>query len=442
MNRILIVLLLLSFGAKAQKNYAKQIDEYLEGHEKIYEFSGAVLVAKKGEIIYKDAFGLANREWNIPNTVDTKFRIGSLTKQFTSAAILQLAAAGKLNLDDPIGKYIKNFPKSDSVTIHMLLNHTSGIKSYTNMLKFGTVLTVPLSKDSIINFFKNEPYEFSPGKKYNYNNSGYYLLGYIIEKVSGQSYSNYISQHLNSKASLTNTSVDVVDEILPKRASGYMKDFRGWKNAQYISMEFPYSAGAIVSTVEDLHQWNMALHKGKILSNDMYKKMTTPYLENYGYGLRIDSVDNHRRIGHSGGIPGFLSHNDYYPEQEIEVIVLSNNNSASTQIASGIGAIMFDKKVIAPYTHNEIKAESADLSKFTGKYKGGKISLEVIFKNGKLYRRSGFVDIQLKPETKTKFFYADGTDRQINFNLDSNYQVTGASFINYGVVTELKKEGN
>jgi CubicO group peptidase (beta-lactamase class C family) len=440
MTRILIVLLLLSFSVQAQKDYAKQIDEYLEGHEKIYEFSGAVLVAKKGEVIYKDAFGLANREWNVPNTVDTKFRIGSLTKQFTSAAILQLAEAGKLKLDDPLGKYILSFPKGDSVTIHMLLNHTSGIKSYTNMPKFGTVLTASLSKDSIINFFKNEPYEFSPGTKYNYNNSGYFLLGYIIEKVSGQSYSNYISQHLNAKATLTNTSLDVVDVILPKRASGYMKDFKGWKNAQYISMEFPYSAGAIVSTVEDLHHWNMALHKGKILSNEMYKKMTTPYLENYGYGLRIDSVDNHRRIGHSGGIPGFLSHNDYYPEQDIEVIVLSNNSSASTQIASGIGAIMFDKKVMAPVKHTETTIESSELSKYAGKYKSGIVSMEIILKNDKLYRRTGYVDILLKPESKTKFFYGDGTDRQIIFDLDDKNAVTGASLINYGVVTELKKD--
>jgi CubicO group peptidase (beta-lactamase class C family) len=440
MNRILIVLLLLSFGAKAQKNYAKQIDEYLEGHEKIYEFNGVVLVAKKGEIIYKDAFGLANREWNISNTVDTKFRIGSLTKQFTSAAILQLAEAGKLKLDDPISKYIPTFPNGDSVTIHMLLNHTSGIKSYTNMPKFGTILTAPLSKDSIINFFKNEPYEFSPGTKYNYNNSGYFLLGYIIEKVSGQSYSNYISQHLNSKATLTNTSVDVVDVILPKRASGYMKDFKGWKNAQYIALEFPYSAGAIISTVEDLHQWNMALHKGKILNNEMYEKMTTPYLENYGYGLRIDSVDNHRRIGHSGGIPGFLSHNDYYPEQDIEVIVLSNNGSASTQIAGAIGAILFDKKVIVPVMHKEIKIETSELSKYAGKYKSGKTSMEIIVKNDKLYRRTGYVDVLLKPESKTMFFYGDGTDRQINFHLDNKNAVTGASLINYGVVTELKRD--
>lgn len=440
MTRILIVLLLLSLSVQAQKDYAKQIGEYLQGHENIYEFSGAVLVAKKGEVIYKDAFGLANREWNIPNSVDTKFRIGSLTKQFTSAAILQLAAAGKLKLDDPLSKYVQNFPKSDSVTIHMLLNHTSGIKSYTNMLKFGTVLTVPLSKDSIINFFKNEPYEFSPGTKYNYNNSGYFLLGYIIEKVSGQSYSNYISQHLYPKASLLNTSVDVLEIILPKRASGYMKDFKGWKNAQYISMEFPYSAGAIVSTVEDLHQWNMALHKGNILINDLYKKMTTPYLENYGYGLRIDSVDNHRRIGHSGGIPGFLSHNDYYPDQDIEVIVLSNNSSASTQIASGIGAIMFDKKVMAPVKHTETKIESSELSKYTGKYKAGKVSMEIILKNDKLYRRTGYVDVLLKPESKTKFFYGDGSDRQINFLVDNKNVVTGASLINYGVVTDLKKD--
>ncbi|MGZ5246906.1 MAG: hypothetical protein ACXWV5_07680, partial [Flavitalea sp.] len=181
---------------------------------------------------------------------------------------------------------------------------------------------------------------------------------------------------------------------------------------------------------------------GNIIGREMYEKMTTPYLGCYGFGLRIDSLDNHRRIGHSGGIPGFLTHLDYYPDQEIEVIVLSNNSSSSSQIANGLGAMMHNKKVIAPYQHKEINLESAVLSKFAGKYKGGELSVELIFKNEKLYRRAGYTDVHLKPESSTKFFYADGTDRQINFVIDNNNQVTGASFINYGVITELKKEGN
>ena len=188
--------LLLPLSLAAQKNYPQLLDQYMQAQTDIRGFSGSVLVMKQNKVLLRKGYGLADREWNIPNTPDAKFRIGSITKQFTATGILQLIEAGKLSLDDKLSKFYPDFPKGDSVTIHMLLNHTSGIASYTDQKNFMDVATLPWSKDSIIAYFKKVPYNFSPGTKWAYNNSGYFLLGCIIEKVSGQSYNDYLQQHI------------------------------------------------------------------------------------------------------------------------------------------------------------------------------------------------------------------------------------------------------
>lgn len=439
--RILTVLfLLITLFGRAQKNYSSLLDNYLKAQESVNEFSGVALIAKDNKIIYRKAFGSANKEWNAPNTLQTKFRIGSLTKQFTAAAVLQLAEGGKLSLDDKLSKYFPDFPKGDSVTVHMLLTHTSGIKSYTNMPKFMSIASLPYPKDSVIAFFKNEPFEFSPGTNWNYNNSGYFLLGYIIEKVSGESYSEYVLRNVIKKADLENTVVDRLDSILINRAQGYSKTSTGWRNADFITMEFPYSAGAIVSTVEDMYVWNKALYSGKIVSSAMLTKMTTPYSNKYGYGLGIDSMDTHKRIGHSGGIPGFISYDVYYPADNINIIVLSNNSSPSPAIANALAAILFNKNVLLPYKHLPVSMSSKELEKFVGKYQTSNNKYEVLLKDGKLYRRiEGAKDIELTPESDCKFFYADGSDRQLNFEFNPDHSVRTIQLINNGFVEQIKK---
>ncbi|MDZ4795538.1 MAG: serine hydrolase domain-containing protein, partial [Bacteroidota bacterium] len=302
MRKVIMLFVLLPVLAAAQKNYLKLLDNYMQAELKVKEYNGTILVVQKGKTIYQKAFGLAEREWNISNTINTKFRIGSITKQFTAACILQLAENGKLGLADKLSKYIEDYPKGDSVTIHMLLNHTSGIKNYTDLQAFWPKAILPLSPDSMIALFKNEPYDFSPGTQWNYSNSGYFLLGVIIEKVSRKNFSDYLLENVIQKSELKNTSMDRLDSILQLRAKGYSKSKSGWQHAQYISMEAPYSAGAMVSTVNDLHTWMQALVNNKIISAASVAKMTTAYKNNYGYGLGIDSLKNHRRISHSGGI--------------------------------------------------------------------------------------------------------------------------------------------
>ncbi|CAN5546032.1 hypothetical protein BH11BAC3_BH11BAC3_22280 [soil metagenome] len=440
MIKKLFILLLLPVALVAQKNYPALLDNYAQASFKIDDFNGAVLVMQKGKLMYKKAFGMADREWNVPNTVDTKFRIGSVTKQFTAACILQLAEQGKLTLDDKLSKYISDYPKGDSITIHMLLNHTSGIKNYTELPQFWPKAVLPLPVDSMIALFKYEPLDFSPGTKWNYSNSGFFLLGAIVEKVSGKTFNDYLNENIIKKVGLKNTLLDHLDSILAFRAKGYGKNRQGtWEQAMYISMEGPYSAGAIVSTLDDLYKWTKALHNNEVISAASTQKMMTPYMEQYGYGIGIDSLKTHKRVSHSGGIPGFISNLAYYPAEDICVVVLSNNGYNSSKLATAMASILFDLPVQIPYVPKEVKVDGNLLDKYLGKYMITE-QIELIKKDDKLYRhKDGTRDIELKPESNKRFFYADKSDRFIEFDLDKSGKVTGSWFISNGEKTAMKK---
>ena len=443
MKNLFISFLLLPVVSLAQKNISTLLDNYMQAQVNVNEFTGTVLVAQEGKIIYEKAFGMADREWNIPNTVQSKFEIGSITKQFTSACILQLAEQGKLSLDDKLSKYFADFPKADSVTIHMLLTHTSGIKNITEVPEFGKVAALHLEKDSVVALIKKQPYIFSPGTKWSYSSSGYFLLGYIIEKVSGKSYSDYVYNNVIQKAGLKNTCVNRWDSILLYRAKGYGKTTGGWKNADYISMEGPYSAGAIISTIEDLYQWDNALFSNKIISAASFSKMTTPYKENYGYGLSIDSFQHHLEIGHNGGINGFSSFLGRFPTDDVVVAGLSNDETSNTTgIVNALAAIVFDIPVITSYEHMEVKVDSSILKRYVGAYKVKNVQIDLKVKDGKLYihLRDQSDVYEFKSESERKFYFAPSPDAyQYEFEVDNKGKVIKVYFISAGVKNEIKK---
>jgi CubicO group peptidase (beta-lactamase class C family) len=443
MKKLFISLLLLPVASLAQKNISALFDNYMQAQVNVNEFTGTVLVAQKGKIIYEKAFGMADREWNIPNTIQSKFEIGSVTKQFTSACILQLAEQGKLSLDDKLSKYFADFPKADSVTIHMLLTHTSGIKDYSQLPEFEKVCTLPLEKDTLVALIKKQPYIFSPGTKWSYSSSGYFLLGYIVEKVSGKSYSDYVYNNVIQKAGLKNTCVNRWDSILLYRAKGYGKTTGGWKNAYYISMEGANSAGAIISTIEDLYQWNNALFSNKIISAASFSKMITPYNEHYGYGLSIDSFQHHLEIGHNGGINGFSSFLGRFPTDDVVVAGLSNDETANTSgIVNALAAIIFDIPVISSYKHMEVKVDSSILKRYVGAYKVKNVQIDLKVKEGRLYihLRDQSDVYEFKPESETKFFFAPSPDAyQYEFEVDNKGKVIKAYFISAGIKNEIKK---
>jgi D-alanyl-D-alanine carboxypeptidase len=306
------------------------------------QFSGTVLVAQNGVPVFRQAFGLANREWGIPNVPEAKFRIASITKEFTATAILQLAEAGMLSIDDPVSKYYTDAPVTwKDITLRHLLTHTSGIPSYTSLPQFfDEDAKVDRTPDEIIKLTRDKPLEFEPGTKFTYDNTGYIILGYIIEKVSGERYADYIQHHIFQPLGMKSSGYDSTEAILPQRASGYRWEKTEFVNADYLSMSLPFSAGSLYSTIDDLLIWDQALYAGKLLNGTSFKAMFTDYGHGYGFGWFINKLFGHNLISHSGGINGFVSMFERFPDDKLTVIVLSNENNAPVgRLADGLAAL-------------------------------------------------------------------------------------------------------
>lgn len=401
---IMLLFPILIFG---QKNVSTNLEKYMQAQVDINHFSGTVLVTKSGEVLLKKSYGLADYEWNVKNTIDTKFQLASVTKQFTAAAILLLVEKGELLLNDPLSKFFSDFPKADSVTIHMLLSHSSGLA-----LGFKELALSTIGVDSAYSEIKKIPYEFSPGTKSAYSNIGYYLLGKIIEKISGEPYAVFLSKNIFEKAGMKNTGVSNNDSIISKKAQIYCRTEKGFVHNPYINWGFNIGHDGVYSTVEDLALWDKALYGTTILSEEMKKLMFTSHNdENWGYGFIINPFYNlgHQLIAHDGGFFGTMSSFNRFTDDKLFVTVLSNNQSESYIIAYGLSAIAFQKAFELPYKHVQTKIDTTIYDKYVGKY--GEI--EILKIDGKLYYNS--VEMELLPESNTKFFRADNEDRTFEF---------------------------
>jgi D-alanyl-D-alanine carboxypeptidase len=304
----------------------------------------SVLIVKEGRTILRKAYGMANLELQVKLRPEMVFRIGSVTKQFTAVAIIQLMERGQLKLSDELTKYLPNYPtKKHKITIEHLLTHTSGIKSYTDISGvMHKLIHQSLSVDELVDTFKHEPLAFPPGTSYSYSNSGYALLGIIIEKVSGKTYQNYIQDEIFTPLNMQHSYYGSFTKIIPNRVTGYVKTTQGFKNASHVNMSLPYSAGALLSTLNDLKIWQEALFEAKLVSAVSLKKMITPFVlttgQNadsdktglgYGYGLRITEFNGHKVIGHSGVINGFLARIQHIADESVQVYLLANNENPS-----------------------------------------------------------------------------------------------------------------
>lgn len=306
------------------------------------EFFGTVLVAKAGKPVFREAFGLANRELNVALKPESILRLGSITKQFTAASILQLAEQGKLSVDDPVSKYYTAAPAAWSkITIKHLLNHRSGIPSYTGLPGFfDKESVIARTPDQVIALTRDMPLEFEPGAQFAYNNTGYVMLGYIIEKVSGQSYADYLQAHIFTPLGLKHTGYDDTKTLLPDRAAGYGFENGAWVNAPYLSMTLPHAAGSLYSNVDDMLVWQEALFSGKVVSPASFAAMTTDHGNGYGYGIGTGDFQGHKSIRHSGGIPGFATYMSRFPDDGMTFIVLSNlQTGQSNRIANELARL-------------------------------------------------------------------------------------------------------
>lgn len=338
----LLVLALLSCTAGIAQNKAKQIDDLISKYSEYGKFNGSVLVSHQGKIIYKKGFGMANKEWDIPNQANTKHRLGSITKQFTAMLILQLVADGQLDLEAPISTYLPDYPKthSEKITTHHLLTHMSGIPNYTAFPRFfQDESRNPYTPDEFVKKFSDKELDFEPGERFSYSNSGYFLLGVIVEKLSGKSYEDMLHEKIFKPLHMKNTGFDHHANILKNRAAGYEKNGNTYINSRYLDMSIPYAAGSMYSTVEDLYLWDQALYTNKLLPEDymgMYFKPYVPAFGNmhYAYGWGVgnipigQSTDSIYTIGHGGGINGFNTNISRAPSDKTLVVLLNNTGGA------------------------------------------------------------------------------------------------------------------
>ena len=315
------------------KSYAKQMDAWLRSRLDPAQPGIAALVVQDNKTCFRAGYGMANVELGVSIRPEMVFRIGSITKQFTSAAILMLMERGKLDVSDPITKFLPDYPTRDHrITIAHLLTHTSGIRSYTDMPESAKVTRNDRTLDEHIAFFKDQPIDFVPGERWHYNNSGYFLLGAIIEKVSGQTYEAFLQKHIFDKLGMTNTHYDMPNKIIPNRAAGYSTGPNGLENAMFISMTQPYAAGALASSVDDLAKWDAALYGRKILKQATLKHAWTSHIlkngedTHYGYGWSVERAFDLDTSSHGGGIPGFSTYALRIPAHRLFVAVFANTN--------------------------------------------------------------------------------------------------------------------
>ena len=355
----LLAILALQTSALAQDKAAK-IDQLISLYQKYGQFNGSALVADNGKVIYRKGVGLANMEWDIPNTPDTKFRLGSITKQFTATLILQLVEQGKIKLDGKLIDYLPDYRKDTGakVTIHNLLSHTSGIPSYTSLPGFfQDVSRNPFKVDDFIKKYASGDLEFEPGTKFVYDNSGYFLLGAIVEKVTGKPYEQVLKENIFDPLGMKNSGYDHWGTIIGKRATGYTRSARGFQTAPYLDMSIPYAAGSLYSTVEDLYLWDQALYGEKILSAKSKELMFKPNLNNYGYGFVITKATLAPPtklavpvIQHNGGINGFNTTIVRMTSDKRLIVLLDNAEDGQylDKLALGIMSVLYDQPYDMP----------------------------------------------------------------------------------------------
>jgi CubicO group peptidase (beta-lactamase class C family) len=416
----------LSHPCTAQDAPAR-MNQVVHSYSDNQQFMGSVLVAQNDKILFEKSYGSANLEWNNPNASLTKYRLGSMTKQFTAASILLLEERGKLKTDDLVKKYMPDAPAAwDKMTIYNLLTHTSGIPNFTSFPDYHASEATPATPQSLVARFRDKPLEFQPGEKWNYSNSGYILLGYLIEKISGESYSAFVAENFFKPLGMADSGYDSNSAIILHRASGYSPGPNGPVNAGYIDMSIPFSAGALYSTTLDLLRWEQGLFGDKVLSPASLKKMTTPFKQDYACGLAVVTTNGRTMIEHGGGIEGFNTEMAYYPEDKLTVIVLSNlNGGAPGPIAAKLAAIVHGEKVVLQSERKQIEISPSVLEKYVGNYE----LAPGIFITMTLDGSHFFTQLTGQPKFEVfaesdKDFFLKVVDAQLTFEMDDQGKVT------------------
>ncbi len=411
------------------------------------EPGAAVLVKQGGKIVYAKGQGMANLEWQIPIEPDMVFRYASITKQFTAVAILILLEQGKLKLDDVITKHLPDYPVGDQpFTIRHLLTHTSGITSYTDMPSWLSLWRNDFTVAELVEFFQDEPRLFTPGEQFAYNNSGYILLGAIIEKLSGQTYAEFIQSQIFEPAGMETAVYDTPQQIIPRRVSGNSQSPAGYVNSEYVSMTQPYAAGSLAGTVYDLAAWDNILYTDKLLKQETLALAYKPFtlnngeLSHYGFGWSSMNYEGHHLVSHSGGIHGFSTHAIRDLSSQSFVVVLSNNDSKSPELlAFQLLAEALGKPLRAP---EPIPVSKETVQSYTGQYIINEHMIRKIFvKDGTLFSQLGErPPIELIPVAEHLFVMGENILIKLKFLADENGRFHTIEQLNHDHIANRAKK--
>jgi len=421
---IVLFIFAMSVLAVAAQDASQKLDALVAAYAKNEKFNGAVLVAQKGTILLQKGYGYKNAATGAMNDGNSIFQIGSITKQFTSAVILRLQEQKKLSIRDKLGKYFPALGFADSVTIENLLSHTSGIYNYTRNENFmKNDATKPATQEKILALFKNKPLEFLPGSKYSYSNSGYMLLGYIIEKVTGKPYEKVVREMIFTPLQMTHSGFNFTSLQSPDKATGYLTLSKSSNTtAGIVDSSVSFSAGAIYTTVGDLYKWDRSLYTEKIISKASLKDAYTKRQGSYGLGWDIDSAWGKPVYQHGGGIFGFSTFIGRSPQEDICVILFDNKGDGGLQkIAEDINAVLHNKPVELQKERIAISLDSTILKKYVGDYEMmPNFILAITFENGKLLLQATGQGKNEMFAEKENFFFFKVVDAQVEFSKDAN----------------------
>ena len=395
--------------------------------------SGSILIARKGEILLAQGYGLANREYDIPNTPETKFRLGSISKQFTAAAIMLLEERKLLTVNDPVSRFYPDYPGGEKITLHHLLTHTSGIPNFTGADAGLEMYIHPHKITDVIDSFKNKPLQFQPGEKWAYSNSGYALLAGIVEHVTATPFTEFLQTNIFTPLGMMSSGQDAYTDIIRNRADGHVSFGFDVTRVDYRDIPTMAGAGSLYSTVMDLYLWDQALYTDTLLTGASRDKMFTAHRENYGYGWFVEDRNGHRAVSHRGEISGFIGSIDRYPDDSVTVIALFNYESTLARAAiRGLNDIAMGREPKPLLAMEPPSIDSALLNSYIGTYRFDEAgAMQVTVDHGSLYV-VGFGAINPVPALPqtTAIFWVRGLNSLIKFDQDTDGKISGLTLVN------------
>ncbi len=441
------IILLLSFftlvtvKAQTDEQRVHKIDSIFQVFTNKNMFNGSVSISRKGVNLLSKGYGMANFSFDVPNTAQTKFKLASVSKQFTAMAIMMLQEQGKLSTDDKLTKFIADYPNGDKITIHHLLTHTSGIYNFTNAEHYDSIMVFTHTLEQLISYFKNKKLDFEPGEKFSYSNSGYILLSYIIEKASGKTYPEFITSQIFEPLGMKNSGVFNGNKVIKNLAIGYTRGDDGLETAAYIDMSIPSGAGALYSTVEDMQLWDRSFYTEKLVKKSTIDKINTPFKETYAYGWMIDEYFKKPWINHSGGIQGFATIINRFPQDELCIVILKNVDNYNIFPANKVcRAIMFGGSYELPVDHIATKIDKVIGQKLCGEYElDPAFKMVVSLEGEKMF-------IQATNQPKLEIFcegaysyFSKSVNAQIEFSKDKKGNISSLTLIQNGQQMPGKK---